>query len=136
VEKSGLVLPSLKDPHSGRPFPPQPRGSRARDRTSPQPSGFAGQPSASAIGFGIAITSGVCAIDGVSAGTRSPLSWAAVRCRSSAVQDDDAGLHTSGRGPSTRSSQPRASASVAPPDAFEVTWTSTQVPSTWRSDRL
>jgi hypothetical protein len=103
---------------------------------SPQPSGLAGQPSASAIGFGIAITSGVCAIEGASAGTRLPLSCAAVRCCSSADQDEEAGLQTSGRGPSSRSFQPRASASAAPPDAFEVTCTSTQVPSTRRSERL
>jgi hypothetical protein len=97
---------------------------------------LSGQPSASAIGFGMAMTSGVCAIDGVSAGTRSPLSWAAVRCCSSTDQDRDAGVQTSGRGPSTCSFQPRASASMAPPEALEVTWTSTQVPSTVRPARL
>ena len=101
MENCGLVLPSLNAPHSAWPLPPQPFGSRASESTSAQPSGLSGQPSASAIGFGMAMTSGVCAIDGVSAGTRSPLSWAAVRCCSSTDQDRDAGVQTSGRGPST-----------------------------------
>ncbi len=132
VEKFGLVLPRRNAPHSACPYFPQPDGSRASESRSPKPSGLRGQPSASAIGFGIARTSGVCAMLGRSLGrspgTRSALSCAAVRWRSSTAHDVLAGLHTSGRGPSIASSQPLASASVAPPDALETTFTCTQWP--------
>src|SRR5687767_7633301 len=59
VEKLGLVLPSLKAPHSGWPLLAQPSGLCARARRSPKPMGVAGYPRASAIGLGMAITSGV-----------------------------------------------------------------------------
>ena len=59
VEKFGLVLPSRNAPHSGWPREPQPAPSRARASTSAQPRGVSGQPSASAMGRGIAMTSGV-----------------------------------------------------------------------------
>src|SRR5262249_6790774 len=136
VEKFGLVLPSLNRPHSGCPRLAQPLGSRARVRMSDQPSALPGQPSAWAIGCGMAITSGGCATDGRSAGTRSALAWLWWGCPTSTAEDRAAGLHTSGRGPSTRSSQPRANASAAAPEDLLVTRTSTHLPATVRSARL
>src|SRR2546421_2822031 len=59
VEKLGLVFPSRKGPHSGCPYAPHPSGLRARARMSEYPSGVFGYPSVSAIGFGMAMTSGV-----------------------------------------------------------------------------
>ena len=59
VEKLGLVFPSRNGPHSGCPYAPHPSGLRAKARMSEYPSGVFGYPSASAIGFGIAMTSGV-----------------------------------------------------------------------------
>ena len=67
VEKLGLVFPSRNGPHSGCPYAPQPSGLRASARMSAYPSGVFGYPSASAIGFGIAMTSGV-SCSGVPAG--------------------------------------------------------------------
>ena len=125
VEKFGFVLPSRKAPHSGWPTFPHPAGSWANDRMSDHPSGLVGHPSAPAIGRGMAITSGVSATWGSVSGTRSGASRSARRWRRRTVQDDDAGDQTSGRGPSIRSSHPRASASAAPPEAFDVTWTTT-----------
>src|SRR6266508_1222508 len=58
-------------------------------------------------------------------------SRAASRCRRITTQEEEAGLHTSGRGPSTDSSHPLARASPAPPEAFDVTLTCTHRPS-WR----
>jgi hypothetical protein len=49
-------------------------------------------------------------------------------CCSRTVQLVDAGDQTSGRGPSTRSSHPRARASSAVPEGFDVTVTTTQAP--------
>ena len=121
VEKCGLVLPSLNRPHSGCPFDPQPCGFFASANRSLQPIGLPGHPSASAIGRGIATTSGVCARLGSSSGTRSARSAAVRSWRSSTAHDDAAGLHTSGRGPSTVSSHPRASACSAPPLALLTT---------------
>src|SRR6266542_1597357 len=132
VEKFGLVLPSRKAPHSGWPNLPQPAPERARSSRSVQPSFFLGHPSASAIGLGMAMTSGDAAILGTSAGTRRDLSVLAVRCSRRVTQPEDAGVHTSGRGPSTDSCQPvgRARAVMASPDALLVTRTWTQRPST------
>src|SRR4051812_42182176 len=77
------------------------------------------------------MTSGVLAIDGSRSGpTRSGLSSAVVFCRSSCVHEEAAGDQTSGRGPSTASFQPRASASVAPPLALLTTDTWAHCPST------
>src|SRR5438067_12158502 len=45
-----------------------------------------------------------------------------------APHDDDAGDHTTGRGPSADSSQPLASAVAARPDALLLMLTKTQVP--------
>src|SRR2546429_8901444 len=59
VEKLGFVFPSRNGPHSGCPYAPHPSGLRARARMSEYPSGVFGYPSVSAIGFGMAMTSGV-----------------------------------------------------------------------------
>src|SRR3954463_3270619 len=59
VEKCGLVLPSRNEPHSGWPLLAQPWGSAARANRSLNPMAVAGQPSALAIGWGMAIVSGV-----------------------------------------------------------------------------
>ena len=113
----------------------QPFGSWASLSTSPQPRAFLGHPNATAIGLGIAMTSGVVAMDGgLTDPMRSGLSATEVFCRSRPVQELAAGDQTSGRGPSTDSSQPRARASAAPPLALLVTSTVTQLPPTrWPS---
>ena len=49
------------------------------------------------------------------------------------AQVEAAGVHTSGRGPSISSSQPRASACSPPPEATDVTVTATQVSPTFGS---
>src|SRR5512132_3531313 len=130
VEKFGLVLPSRNRPHSGWPLLAQPFWLLARSSISRQPSLRFGQPSASAIGRGIAITSGDAAIRGTSGGTRLGLSAPAPRCCSSVTQPEEAGDQTSGRGPSAASFQPLASAAMAAPDDLVVTLTCTQRPST------
>src|SRR6266498_3772349 len=129
VEKLGLLLPSRNGPHSGWPNLAQPVPDRARSSISVQPSFLPGQPSASAIGRGMAMTSGEAAIFGTSGGTSLGRSEPTVRCWRRATQPEEAGVHTSGRGPSADSCQPRASAAMASPDALEVTWTCTQRPS-------
>src|SRR3954462_14864132 len=97
---------------------------------SPQPIGLLGQPSTCAIGLGMAIVSGVRAIDGgLPSPTRAGWSLVVASYRSSVAQPVDAGLHTSGRGPSTASFQPRASAVVAPPLALVRTTTRAHLPS-------
>src|SRR5439155_20303804 len=130
VEKCGLVLPSLKPPHSGCPAAPQPFGSLVSPSRSDQPIALPGQPSASAIGRGMASTSGVCAIEaGFPSGTGLPLSEAAAFCRSRDTQEDAAGVHTCGAGvPIARSSQPAARASIAAPDALLTTLTLAHLP--------
>src|SRR5436190_9293028 len=130
VEKFGLVLPRRNRPHSGWPRLAQPAGLWARSSISRQPSFFLGQPSASAIGRGIAITSGEAAIRGISGGTRLGRSLPRLRCCSRVTQPEEAGDQTSGRGPSVASFQPRASAAIAAPDALVVTLTCTQRPPT------
>src|SRR6266498_2323373 len=131
VEKFGLVLPSRNRPHSGWPRLAQPSGLLARSSISRQPSFFLGQPSASAIGRGIAITSGDAAIRGVSGGTRLGRSLRPPRCCSRVTQPDEAGDQTAGLGPSVDSFQPLASAAIAAPDDLVVTLTCTQRPATW-----
>ena len=68
VEMFGLVFPSRNLPHSGCPTDAHPSGSLAIVRMSDQPSCLRGQPSAVAIGSGIARTSGVEVIDSAVAG--------------------------------------------------------------------
>ena len=59
VEKFGFVLPSRNSPHSGCPYAAHPSGSCESARMSAKPNGSSGQPSASAIGPGMAMTRGV-----------------------------------------------------------------------------
>src|SRR6476620_7657304 len=63
VDTLGLVLPRVNLPHSGCPLDAQPCGSVARASTSDQPMGASGQPSALAIGSGIASRSGLDVTD-------------------------------------------------------------------------
>ena len=134
VEKCGLVLPSLKRPHSGWSLLAHPFGDLASAARSFQPICASGQPKAWAIGSGMAITSGVCTNEGRSVGiglgrSRSVESWS-----TSTAHELDAGLHTSGRGPSTSSSHPRASAVAAAPLDFVATAIHMHVPSTSGAD--
>src|SRR5262245_44839639 len=131
VEKFGFVLPRRNAPHSGWPREPHPCGSWESDRMSDHPIGVFGHPSAWAIGRGMAITSGVSATRPTSAGTMFGLSWAARRCWRRTVHDEEAGVQTSGKGPSTDSSHPRARESMAPPEAFDTTSTAAHRPFTW-----
>lgn len=133
VEMLGFVLPSLNLPHSGWPYFAQPCGSVASVERSRQPMPLPGQPSASDIGFGMAMNSGALATDGSSpSATIDGRSAAASRCLSRLTQPDAAGVQTSGRGPSTASFQPCASACMAVPELFDLTSTSTQRPATVR----
>src|SRR5881394_73566 len=59
VDRCGLVLPSRNGPHSGCPLLAQPLGSRDSAMRSAKPIGVFGHPRASAIGRGMAMTSGV-----------------------------------------------------------------------------
>src|SRR5687768_4681414 len=90
VDSSGLVLPSRNGPHSGWPKAPHPLGSLDSASRSDQPGCLPGHPSASAIGFGIAMTSGVRTRLGRSpSGTSAGLSWRRSASDSSPGQDDD-----------------------------------------------
>ena len=122
VETVGLVLPRVNLPHSGCPLVAQPWGSRARVNTSDQPIGASGQPSALAIGSGIASTSGVDATArGGAAGTMFGRSFVVRSLRSRLTQVDAAGVQTSGAGPFSTSSHPAARADSALPEATDVT---------------
>src|SRR2546421_2545189 len=95
---------------------------------SDQPTGVDGQPSARAIGLGMAITSGLkarCETVSGNIGAMSPCK----RWRKSTTHADDAGDQTWGAGPSSFSSQPRARACSAAPDAIEITLAWTHLPS-------
>src|SRR5262245_5029646 len=130
VERKGLVLPRLNRPHSGWPLLPQPAEFLLSASTSDQPIALFGQPSASAMGLGMASTSGVLTMLGFESASICPWSLADRSCRSRPSQVLAAGVHTSGFGPSTDSFQPRARADSAPPDAFPTTLTSTHWPLT------
>lgn len=127
VEVCGLSLPRLKRPHSGLPTEAQPFS--VSDSTSRQPIFFSGQPSASAMGRGMPIASGLVASDrGFS--SVSSLRSAAVASRWSSVsQSEEDGVHTCGSGaPSRRSSHPWASASLATPELVSDTATRAHFP--------
>src|SRR4051794_29416050 len=127
VEIDGLVLPRVNLPHSGWPLVAQPCGSLASASTSDQPISAVGQPSASAIGCGMASTSGVEVTDGngvLDAGSMSGRSSATRSLRSRLTQVDAAGVQTSGRAPKSFSSQPLASAASPVPEATDRTDTS------------
>src|SRR5215211_3640441 len=131
VERFGFVLPSLNLPHSGWPYLAQPCGSVASAARSRQPMLLPGQPTASAIGLGMAMTSGALTTDGASPSAMID-GWSVPtrRCRSRVTQPEAAGVHTSGRGPSAASFQPLASACIAAPELLACTMTSTQRPAT------
>src|SRR4051812_48478393 len=59
VDRCGLVLPSRNGPHSGWPLAAQPLGSVANASRSLNPICADGHPSALAIGWGMAMVSGV-----------------------------------------------------------------------------
>src|SRR5205085_704736 len=94
--------------------------------------GFDGQPSAVAIGRGMAMTSGV-SMNGLAAGAIA--GWPASRrfWLRMAAHALDAGDQTTGRGP-LPSGQPSASSCMAAPDAFVSTRTNEHLPSTRLSD--
>src|SRR3954447_15960709 len=104
VEKFGFVLPSLNGPNSGCPSAPQPCASFASVRMSDQPTGFSGYPSASAIGFGIAMTSGVT-MNGSPDVTIGSCPLSVRRWLTTWPHELAAGDHTTGLGPSVDSSQ-------------------------------
>src|SRR6476659_6792618 len=117
VDTFGFVLPRVNLPHSGCALEAQPCGSVASASTSDQPIGASGQPSAFAIGSGMASTSGVEVTPDEVAGTMFGRSLAVRSLRSRLTQVDAAGVQTSGAGPLTVSSQPAANAVSALPDA-------------------
>src|SRR5262245_41581462 len=95
LDYSGCVCPSLTAPHSGRFFAAQPFGSLLTARMSFQPRALSGQPSACAIGFHIAITSG----DSTSGSPAGAIGLGWLRCQpslSSVTYALDAGLNTTG----------------------------------------
>src|SRR5687768_7555671 len=122
VEKLGLVLPSLNAPHSGWPLLAHPSLLRASASRSANPIGVSGQPSASAIGRGMAITSGVT-MNGLASGSvmaRPPL--AVRRWFTTAPHERAAGDQITGRGPFAASSgQPLVSRSAPTPDDMRNT---------------
>src|SRR3989442_8739108 len=104
VEKLGLVFPSLNGPHSGWPWLAQPFGSRASASTSAHPIGVVGHPKASAMGRGMAITSGVSWKGLASLGAMGGWPWSARRWLTTAPHDDAAGDQITGLGPLVASS--------------------------------
>ena len=114
VEKFGLVLPSRNGPHSGWPSDAQPSGSLASSTMSAKPIGVSGHPRASAIGWGMAMTSGV-SMNGVPAGASS----APARSLTMPAQPDAAGDQITGRVPlASGFGQPSTMSWAAPPDAL------------------
>ena len=136
VEKYGLVLPSLKRPHSGWSLLAHPFGDFAIAARSFQPICASGQPRAWAMGSGIAMTSGVCTSDGRSLGIGLARSRSVDPWSTSTAHELEAGLQTSGLGPSTFSSQPRDRAVAAAPLALVDTVIHMHVPSTFGLDAL
>ena len=130
VDRLGSVLPSLKAPHSGWPNVFQPFCSATTPTSSRQPTLVLGQPSASAIGLGMAITIGVVATLGYSRGISTACPLACWRSATWSAQVEAAGTQTSGRGPWVDSSQPAERAAAASAESVPRTWTSTQRSST------
>src|SRR5207247_362415 len=89
-----------------------PRGSWRNFSRSDVSTDFAGQPTCSASGRGIASTSGEVASGGCSPGARLGCFSAPRRASRTFGQIDDPGTHTAGRGPSVASFQPLASAAM------------------------
>src|SRR6476620_6518612 len=103
VDTFGLVLPSLKAPHSGWPLEAHPRGSLARLSRSDHPIVACGQPNA------------------LSAARMSGRSCDARSWRSSCSHVDAAGDHASGAGPQAGSQLASVSRDSTTPDAIAVT---------------
>src|SRR2546423_3934771 len=124
VEKLGLVFPSLKAPHSGCPLAAQPCGSLARAMMSAKPISVLGHPNASAMGRGMAKTSGVsmsARYSPVMGGwPRSDSRWF-----STDPQAPPAGGPMFGGGPSRGGSPPAAQACSPAPDDFLLIRTKT-----------
>ncbi len=133
VEKLGFVLPSRNGPHSGCPTAPQPAGSLASGARSANPIGSFGQPSASAIGWGMAMTSGV-SMNGVPAGASS----APARSLTMPAHADAAGDQMTGGSPfASGFGQPSGISVAARPDATLRGRTNTQrSPTSARADSL
>ncbi|MEI2698294.1 MAG: hypothetical protein V9E94_08070 [Microthrixaceae bacterium] len=95
----------------------------ARSRIWRQPIGWSGYPSASAIGSGMAMTSGV-SMKGVGSAGAMGSSPASLRRWFRIVPHElAAGDQITGRGPSAASSHPSVRAVAAPPEALERTST-------------
>ena len=136
VEKLGLVLPRRNGPHSGCPYSAHPASLVDSSKMSRQPIGSSGHPRASAIGSGMAMTSGV-SMNGVpSPAMGSSPCWAS-RWSTMAPQPLKAGDQMTGRGPSASSSHPSTSNAAPRPEDFDCGSTTTHCPSTSaRSDWL
>ena len=88
---------------------------------SDQPIGACGQPSALAIGSGIASTIGVETTDSASTGSMSGRSWEERSWRSNCSQVDAAGVQASGAGPQASSQRSWASRDSTMPEAVALT---------------
>ncbi|CAM5350612.1 hypothetical protein SAURM35S_07720 [Streptomyces aurantiogriseus] len=124
-------MPSLNAPHSGLPCCAQkPSAFFAQSASWLQVNRRSGQSRASAIGFGIAMVSGLCTIGSAFSGNCSAFfPVAAAFARDS--QELPAGAHTSGFVPSD-SSQPSTSVRIASPEFRSSTLTCTHLPSAAR----
>src|SRR3954469_16102015 len=98
VDRCGLVLPSRKGPHSGWPLLAQPLGSAASASRSLKPIGVDGQPSAFAIGWGMAMVSGVRRKDLGLAGAMAGCPLVCSASFSTAPHADAAGVQITGLG--------------------------------------
>ncbi len=87
--------------------------------------GAFGQPSDSAIGRGIAMTTGDRAMLGCRVGN---IEYASGRACATRIQVEESGAHTSGRGPSRLGSQVGLSVPATSPDLVEATETAAQEP--------
>ena len=120
------MWPNLNEPHSGWPSASQPLGSRASFRTSAQPIGLSGHPSASAIGFQIAITTGESTRFFVSLTRSLPPAPARDSALPSSMNAPDAGLSR------WALRVPASTSSTASPEPIGVGLTRTRLPlTTW-----
>src|SRR5215212_4598081 len=99
------------------------------------PTGVSGYPRASAMGSGMAMTSGVSMNGSLSGAMAEPPS-SVRRWFNTAPHALEAGDHTTGRGPSTSSSQPSYSNVVDAPEDLAWGRTNTHLPPTSASESL
>ena len=125
---SGLVLPSLKVPHSGWPRSVQAFSSSDAAKTSSHVGASASQPIAAARPAGIASTMSDDPTLALSAGTLAPPPV----LRAIPIHELASGIHTVGRWSSGRLWKLAAASSAARPDLSLVATTVTHVPSTSR----